>query len=136
MAVNVECVYRGGLSVKSTHGPSRAELLTHSQEDKDSPAKEFSPTDLITASLGACMLTVMGKVAEKNGIDFRDAAVIVEKIMAENPSRVQKLSAVFSLSSKYPDPMRRRLEAAAKACPVKRSLHPDLEIELIFGYDQ
>jgi putative redox protein len=69
-------------------------------------------------------------------VDSRDAAVIVEKTMTENPSRIKRLSARFSLSLNYSEPTRRKLEAAAKACPVKKSLHPDVEIEMKFFYER
>jgi putative redox protein len=136
MSFEVECTYIGERVVKTTHKASGSELISSAPPDQGSPARYFTHTDLVSASLGACMLTVMGKVAEQNHVDFRDAAVIVEKTMTENPSRIKRLSARFSLSLKYSEQIRRKLEAAAHACPVKRSLHPDVEIDMKFFYEQ
>jgi putative redox protein len=136
MSSEVECTYIGERIVKNTHKASGAELMSSAPPEQGSPARYFTHTDLVASALGACMLAVMSKVAEQNHVDFRDAAVVVEKTMTENPIRIKRLSARFSLSLKYSEMIRKKLELAAHACPVKRSLHPDVEIEMKFFYEK
>ncbi len=70
MAVSMSGRYLGGLKVELEHGPSGAKIQTAAPVDNIGDGSSFSPTDLCAASLGACMVTVMGIVAERDGIDF------------------------------------------------------------------
>ena len=57
--------------------------------------------------------------------------------MAAQPvRRIGRLTVVVTLppGCKLTDADRRLLENGAKACPVKQSLHPDVEIDLKFEY--
>ncbi|MCP4137025.1 MAG: OsmC family protein [bacterium] len=136
MAVEIKSTYIGKLSVKNIHGPSGSEVTTTAPLDNGGTGEFFSPTDLLAASLGSCMLTIMGKVAERNGIDFSGASVSVEKHMTDKPRRVQKLVVGFSLSWEYSENDRRKIEAAAKTCPVAHSIHPDIEVDISFRYEK
>ena len=135
MGLEVTSTYIGALTVKNIHGPSGAEIKTTAPLDNGGTGDLFSPTDLIATSLGSCMLTIMGLYAENNGININEASVRVEKSMAANLRRISKLDAEFSLSSNLTDVERRKLEAAAKTCPVKQSLHPETELVLKFNYN-
>jgi putative redox protein len=126
MSVEVSCSYLGDLSVRAIHGPSQSEIKTTAPVD--------SPTDLLATALGTCTLTIMGKVAKNNDIDLKGASVKVEKSMNSDPRRLKKLRAEFTLPERLSSVERKKMEAAAKTCPVKPSLHPEVEVEFIFNY--
>ncbi len=134
MAVTIDSQYLEKLIVKNIHGPSQSELLTTAPVDNGGTGEYFSPTDLVATALGSCMLTIMGKVAENNDIDFSGTSVSVEKHMSSNPRRIDKLLVNFNLSDVLSDNQRRKIEVAAKTCPVSLSLHPDIEIFITFNY--
>ncbi len=70
MAVEITGRYAGNLKVDLHHGPSGAEMRTAAPVDNNGDGSSFSPTDLLAASLGACMVTVIGIYAEKYGISL------------------------------------------------------------------
>jgi uncharacterized OsmC-like protein len=52
--------------------------------------------------------------------------------MQENPRRIAKLTGVITLPAGVEPEQKVKLQACVKACPVSRSLHPDIKIELEF----
>ncbi len=60
--------YIGQLRCELTHGPSAATVLTDAPVDNHGKGESFSPTDLCASSLGVCMATTMGIVAERDRI--------------------------------------------------------------------
>ena len=52
----------------------------------------------------------------------------VEKHMTDAPRRISALPVVFAMPAGLSVEQRRKLEAAAMTCPVKRSLHPDVDV--------
>lgn len=134
MSVEVLCEYTENLTVINTHGPSSSRLDTTAPVDNGGTGDLFSPTDLVATSLGACMLTIMGKVAENNNVDLKGAKVRVIKEMNDNPRRIGKLTTTFEFANKYSPAIMKKLEVAAHSCPVKRSLHPDIELDVTFNW--
>jgi putative redox protein len=135
MPVEVNCIYEGNLTVSSTHAPSGSIIHTTAPVDNGGTGSLFSPTDLIAASLGSCMLTIMGIVATRDGINMNGARAGIVKHMSDRPRRVGLLEAVVHLPQKLSDDDRRKLEAAARACPAKQTIHPDTELQISFVYD-
>jgi putative redox protein len=134
MAVEMEIVYEGNLRSRAKHGPSGQVIATDAPIDNGGRGSAFSPTDLVGAALGACMLTIMGKVADRNGIDLRGTKVRVTKEMASEPvRRIKRLGVVMTLPPGLVlSPENRvRLENAANTCPVKQSLHPDVVLDIV-----
>jgi len=127
--VTIDLEYEGGLHCAAKHGPSGSTLTTDAPVDNNGRGEAFSPTDLVASALGACMLTVMGIVADRKEVDMKGATVTVRKHMsADTPRRISKLELDLSLPVAANDPARPMLEAAAKGCPVHHSLHPEIEV--------
>ena len=63
--VEIKVEYEGELHSRAIHGPSQAILQTDAPVDNQGRGEAFSPTDLLAASLGTCMLTVMGILAKR-----------------------------------------------------------------------
>jgi putative redox protein len=135
MSVLIEGSYLGNKRTKLIHGPSGAELLTDAPRDNAGQGAFFSPTDLVAGALGACMMTIMGIVAERSGIDLAGMTMRVQKEMRSAPRRIETLSLALHLPARLPEEQRQRLEAAARSCPVQQSLHPDIRVAVEFLYD-
>ena len=136
MAVKIEARYLGNKRVELTHLDSGAKIQTTAPKDNQGDGNGFSPTDLVAASLAACMLTIMGIMAEKQAIDIGGAHAAVEKHMAiEGPRRIARLPLVIHLPARLTTDERGRLEAAARTCPVRHSLLESIEAEPQFVYD-
>lgn len=133
MSVKVDIVYEGGLHCSAKHQPSSAVLATDAPVDNQGKGESFSPTDLMAAALGSCMLTIMGIYAERHGIELKGASASVTKEMAATPfRRISRLASdvYIPLSPAHPD--RAALEEAALTCPVHRSLHPEIQAPVRF----
>lgn len=133
--VNIQVEYQGDLHCKATHGPSGAELNTDAPKDNQGRGESFSPTDLVATALGTCMLTIMGIAARTLGIDIAGATASVDKEMtATLPRMIQRLTVRIHVPH-APSPVdREKLERAAHACPVHKSLHPDVQIPIEFTW--
>ncbi|MCX5785861.1 MAG: OsmC family protein [Elusimicrobia bacterium] len=132
MAVKITASYIGDDKVELTHGPSGTNLITDLPVDNGGRGRTFSPTDLAAASMASCVLTIMSRVAAREGIKFEGASFEIEKHMQENPRRIAKLTGAITLPAGLKPAQREKLLACVKACPVSRSLHPDIKIELEF----
>lgn len=127
--------YRGELHCDATHQPSDARLATDAPKDNRGRGESFSPTDLIGTALGTCMLTTMAMVANDLGIDLSGAEASVEKRMVADPARrIGELEIRVTLPCAPSEDDRRRLEEVAFGCPVKRSLHPDIALPIVFEW--
>ncbi|MFN7961252.1 MAG: OsmC family protein [Thermoanaerobaculia bacterium] len=136
MAVTIAGHYLGGLKTELVHEPSGARLITAAPVDNQGDGSSFSPTDMVAASLGACMATLMGIVAQREGLDLEGTHFRVEKHMtAEPPRRIARLVTVFHLPARLGADDRLRLERAALTCPVHRSLLPEIDKPVEFVYD-
>lgn len=132
--VKTIAIYKGQKHCEITHAPSGAKIETDAPKDNAGKGEAFSPTDMVGAALGSCILTTMAIVAERDGIDFTEAKAEVEKTMGDKPRRIQTLQVKITLSAKIASNHRRKLEETAKHCPVHRSLHPEMEIPMTFTY--
>lgn len=134
--VRIQMEYQGDLHCTSVHTPSQTELATDAPVDNQGRGESFSPTDLIATSLGTCMLTTMGIVARTLNVDLIGALATVDKEMSSTPPRkISRLSTVIRVPQTTSPENQQRLENAARSCPVKKSIHPDIEtpIEFIWG---
>jgi len=129
MAFKISAVYSGDDQVELTHELSGSKMLTDLPQDNGGRGRTFSPTDLAAASVASCVLSIMFKVAAREGIKFEGASFEIEKHMQENPRRIAKLTGVITLPPGLQPKQREKLLACVKACPVARSLHPDIVLE-------
>ena len=134
MSVSISGKYRGGLGLELAHGPSQTSIRTAAPVDNQGDGSSFSPTDLLAASLGSCMCTIMAIVGEKEGLDMSGLAFRAEKHMAPNPRRVSKVELQIQMPAGLSPEQREKLETAALGCPVKQSLPDSLETPVDFLY--
>lgn len=137
MAVNIDIAYLGGLKCDVTHGPSQQRFTTEAPTDNGGKGEAISPTDLVGAALGSCIVTIMGIMAQRNNWDITGTTVNVTKEMSANPPRrVANLRATITLPRglTLTETDRAKLESAANACPVKQSLHPDVGVDIQYVY--
>ena len=131
--VPIKIEYQGTLHCQAVHEPSGTTLTTDAPKDNQGLGESFSPTDLVAAALGSCMLTVMGIMARTLGIDITGATAMVEKEMAAAPVRkIQKLAVKIHVPQSVSEENKLKLERAAHTCPVHKSLHPDVQIPIEF----
>jgi putative redox protein len=139
MSVQIDITYEGGLHCCAIHGPSKQTLVTDAPVDNAGKGAAFSPTDLVATALGTCMATIMGLVAQRNGLNIDGLKIQVTKEMVSDPVRrigSLKTRMVFPAGRNFSAADRAKLEAAAQTCPVKHSLHPGVDIAVEFVYPE
>ena len=76
--------------------------------------------------------------AETINIDLTGTTLDIQKIMSANPRRISGVQIGF----RFPDDLvlsekeKAILENAAHTCPVTKSLHPDINVEVKFGWKE
>jgi putative redox protein len=134
MAVEIQGSYSGGLSMELSHGPSGTTIRTAAPVDNQGDGSSFSPTDLLAAALGSCMVTTMAIVAQREGIPFDGAGFRLAKHMRSDPRRVGAVPVRIRMPAGLTPEQRQRLEHIARTCPVARSLSPEVEQQVEFDY--
>jgi putative redox protein len=134
MAVEITGKYIGNLKMELIHGPSGATLRTAAPVDNKGDGSSFSPTDLVAAALGSCMVTTMAIVAEREGIVAEAFSFRIEKHMANDPRRIGALPVEIHMPAGLTPDQRTKLERAANHCPVHRTLAPEVDQTVTFVY--
>ena len=127
--------YQGDLHCAAQHGPSGGTLDTDAPVDNNGRGQSFSPTDLVATALGSCMLTIMGIVASSLDVDLKGAVASVDKNMVADPQRrIGQLAVKIKVPGDVSPENRKTLEEAAHTCPVAKSIHPDIDVPVLFEW--
>ncbi len=127
--ISAKVNYHGELRTEAIHQLSGTVILTDAPLDNQGKGEAFSPTDLVATALANCMLTIMGIASKKEGITPIDGTQAeVTKIMYAEPRRIGEIHVklIFPKNS-FTEKDKKIYERSALACPVSKSLHPDLK---------
>lgn len=127
--------YTGGLRTEAVHLKSGVKIITDAPVDNSGKGESFSPTDLVCSALCSCMMTIMGILAEREGIQLEGLTGEVVKIMAADPRRI----AGIQIRMMHPmlnatDIQKEKLKRAALTCPVALSLGEGVKQEITFDF--
>lgn len=129
-------VYNGGLRTTCTHLQSGSSFETDAPTDNHGKGDRFSPTDLMSTSLATCMITVMGIKARSMGFDLDGVKIEVLKIMKSDPRRVGGIELTFHIPDSLhaiDEKTKTILRHTGDTCPVRQSIHPDIEVKVDWG---
>ena len=126
-------VYEGALRCSAKHEESGVVVVTDAPKDNQGNGASFSPSELLSVSLGSCILSIMGIVARSNDIDMTGATAKVEKEMANTPRRITGISVHVHVPGELNEEQRNKLKAAAHACPVHNVLNVEAPITFSWG---
>ncbi len=127
--------YNENLRTTAVHLKSKTEVVTDAPVDNKGKGEAFSPTDLLATSLASCMLTIMGIKARDMGEKLEDSTAEVTKVMQSSPRQVAGIHIkITAKTGKIGMLDQRILENVARACPVAKSLHPDIKQEVSFEF--
>jgi len=130
-----EVIYQGGLRTQARHIQSGNMIVTDAPVDNNGKGEAFSPTDLVSAALSSCMMTIMGIVAERDGIDLKGLRAEVVKIMASNPRKISEIQITFSHPQLIAtEAQKQKLKNAALTCPVALSLAESVKQNISFDF--
>jgi putative redox protein len=130
-------IYAGELRTVATHLQSGSEIETDAPVDNQGKGERFSPTDLVATALAACMVTTMGIKARDMPLDLRGMKTSIQKIMKPDPRRIAGINVSFDFPANLvvDDKQKAILERTAHTCPVMYSIHPDIEVNVVFNWN-
>lgn len=134
MTANV--IYKGSLRCEATHLQSGSMIETDAPTDNKGKGERFSPTDMLCVSLATCIVTTMGIKGIDMDIDLTNTSVEVTKHMLPDPRRVAKIEVKLNMPSalKLDEKDKTILERVGNNCPVTKSLHPDMQVEIQYNW--
>jgi putative redox protein len=132
-----EVIYKGDLRTEMKHVQSGTVIETDAPTDNQGKGERFSPTDLMASSLGSCMITTMAIRAADMQLNFEGTRIEIEKIMSNDaPRRVAGIKADLYFTGNFSatDDQKEQLIRIARNCPVEKSLHPDIKLDVNFHW--
>lgn len=131
----IKGIYKGNLRNEMTHLQSGNTIITDAPTDNHGKGEGFSPTDLACGALAACMMTIMGISAQNHGFDIDGTTYEVQKTMSADPRRIGQIDLTFNFpATEYTPQQKTLLKKAAESCPVGKSLHPEVIVNLILNF--
>lgn len=128
-------IYLGGLRTEVKHLKSGNVIITDAPPDNNGRGEAFSPTDLTCASLNSCMMTLMGILAEREGIDLTGLTSEIVKVIAANPRKIAEVQISFTHTNLVAtDIQKEKLRRAALTCPVALSLSEEVKQTVVFNF--
>ena len=124
--------YEGNLRCNAQHLQSGTIIETDAPTDNRGKGERFSPTDMVCTALATCMATTMAIKATDMNIELNGLTVDVQKYMESNPRRISKIDVKvsFPTSLELDEKDRIILQRTGDNCPVVKSLHPDLVVDI------
>jgi putative redox protein len=129
-------IYEGELRTVALHNASGTTIETDAPVDNQGKGERFSPSDLVATALGSCMLTIMGQKARDLDIPLKGTSIDIQKTMKPDPRRIAGISLTFHLPAglHLSEKHKTILQRAAETCPVKYSIHPDIDVQINFNW--
>ena len=133
--VSMTGIYQGKLRTEVTHLRSGNRIITDAPPDNNGKGEAFSPTDLTCASLNSCMMTLMGMLAEREGINLEGLKSEIVKVMASNPRKIAEIHITFFHENLNATPVQKeKLKRAALTCPVALTLPETVKQVVEFNF--
>lgn len=129
------------LSMKLTQGAQviiegeGPKITTDVPKEVGGSGEFMSPTDLLAASLGSCVLTMMSLFAKPLKVDISGTkAIVVKSQGSAKPGHIGKISIEIHCPHDLEESVREKIEKGARSCPVHHSLIDSIEQTLVFHY--
>lgn len=130
-------VYKGHLRCECTHLQSGTVIETDAPTDNRGKGERFSPTDTVCVALATCIVTTMAIKATDMQIELANTSIAVTKHMLSDPRRIGKIDVLlnFPAGLQLDEKDRIILQRVGDNCPVMKSLHPDLEVNVEYTWN-
>ena len=95
------------------------------------PRQTMNPGELLAASLGACMMTMVGFLASRRNEQVAGTKVQVEPTFDEKHSRIVAFTVTFYFPETLTQTQKDFYANAAQSCPVHNSLREDITYKIV-----
>jgi putative redox protein len=128
-------IYQGNLRCSAEHLQSGSILETDAPTDNRGKGERFSPTDLVCVALATCIVTTIAMKATDMELNIDATKVSVTKYMASDPRRIGKIDVTIQFPEKVDEKTKTILQRVGHTCPVHRSIHPDVEMNIVYVWN-
>lgn len=81
------------------------------------------------------MMTIMGITAQTHDFDIEGTTYEITKTMGAEPRRIGQIDITFNFPPReYTQKQQALLRRAADTCPVGKSLHPDVKVNITMNF--
>ncbi len=112
------------------HELADAEIETDLPPEYGGKGRSFSSTDLVSAALGTCTITSIGKILKREGYDPNLLKVSIIKELTHAPTMIKAIKIKVIHPKVFHEKLIKKLEKATNSCPVKRSLNDDVQVKI------
>lgn len=124
------------LSTKISSMESQASICTDAPKVYGGKGEDFSPTDLIAAALGACVVTVMAIYAKQHNLTFSGVKAQVQKAPKVVPGGIGDIRVDVYIPHHFDESTRVKLESTAQNCPVHKVLDSKVKQEIVIHWGE
>jgi len=130
-------LYEGNLRCKAQHLQSGTSIETDAPTDNKGKGEHFSPTDLVCTALATCIITTMAIKTDTMGIELKGTSINVKKHMVTDPIR---MIGAIDVEINFPNSLVLEekdqviLKRVGDNCPVTKSLHPDVKLNIVYNF--
>jgi uncharacterized OsmC-like protein len=122
----MEVVYDRNVHTVAMHHPLNKEIPLEGCSAFGGKGLDLNPIDLLSLGMASCLMIVMGKTAEAEGLNIVGAKASVSYDLVNY--RIARVQADIRLPKKLSAADRTKLETASKKCPVFLAIHPDVKV--------
>ncbi len=115
---------------KIIHELAGSEIETDLPPEYGGQGRSFSSTDLVSAALGTCTISSIGKILEREGYDPRLLKIEVTKELSQSPKMIKAIKLKVIHPKSFNEELITKLRRATNSCPVKRSLNENVEVDI------
>lgn len=111
------------------------ECRTDAPKENGGIGVNLSPTDLLAASLGSCILTILSLFAKKAKVELFDVKAKVIKTPALGGG-IGEIQVDVYIEAALEDSVKEKLEYGARHCPVHQLISDKVKQSINFYYNQ
>jgi len=131
----IKTQYSGSLRTQAVHLKSGNTIITDAPPDNNGRGEAFSPSDLVCSALSSCMMTIMGILAQREGLELTGLTSDIVKIMDDKPRKIKEIQITFYHPHlEATDLQKEKLKRAALTCPVALSLSDSIKQTIQFNF--
>ena len=93
----------------------------------NNPRTDVNPGEMLAASLGACMMTMVGFMAAKHGDKAEGTAVEVSPQFDDKHTRITGFELTLHFPAHFTAEQKSKYATLAQSCPVHNSLREDIK---------
>lgn len=127
--------YIGNFQVECLHVSSGTKIITDPPLSNYGQSSSFSSMDLFVTSITTCIITVMHIHALLHSIKLIKLEAETKTIVTPEPKKIKTIEIILNISTiNITEEDKIALETIAKDCPLCHSLHPTLELLILFHW--